>query len=100
MMTITYPLYLLSSNQRKKLLADVTVAVLGDSTPGKPSPFFLMQENFADNKDCPMVISIKPARALNTNQFILDETDDNGNHPSRYTVKTTSDGHREFRYRG
>ncbi|CUS24615.1 LAQU0S18e00276g1_1 [Lachancea quebecensis] len=99
-MTISYPLFLLSSNQERKLIAYVAIGFLDDSMAGQTGAFKFVEELAAQSKECPMVISVRPARSLYVKQFILkDYGEARENATSTYYVRTAKDGHREFTYR-
>lgn len=99
-MTISYPLYLLSSSQERKLIAYVAIGFLDDSMAGQTGAFKFVEELAWQNKECPMVISIRPARSLYAKQFVLkDYGEARGKPTSAYYVRTADDGHREFTYR-
>ncbi|SCV03716.1 LANO_0G05820g1_1 [Lachancea nothofagi CBS 11611] len=98
--TIAYPIYLLSSNQDSKLLAEAIIAFQDNRMIGQLGPFQYLEDLSSENKECPMVISIKPNRTFLVKQFILQDLGRDLNERPTYYVKKTSDGHREYIHRG
>ncbi|SCU99844.1 LAME_0G05886g1_1 [Lachancea meyersii CBS 8951] len=95
-MNIEFPLLLRSSNQSSKQLATVAIAFQDRSLANENVASFEIFKDLARmDKECPMVLSIRPYRTLSSRLFILQDTG-----KGLFSVKKTNDGHREFTYNG
>lgn len=95
-MSVRYPLYLVSSANRRKL-ADVSIVFL-DERLAAGSGFYPPGDLAGQDERCPMVISIVPVGTLVPRQFIISTPGASGNNASRLTQRTTRDGRREYTY--
>ncbi|SCW03250.1 LAFE_0G06304g1_1 [Lachancea fermentati] len=97
-MMMSYPLYLTSTRQGQRLLADVSLVFCDNSLIDGGNTFKFLSELAKEDRKCPMIITIKSTRTLFPKQFIIETLGDSGQELSNYSVHTMKDGHRQFTY--
>lgn len=98
---IKFPLYLKSSKNPKKHLADVIVASLAvrKNNAEQSNYFMFLGDMPAPDTDCPMVIAVQSVGLLASRQFLITTPGKSGEWQSKYDISTTTDGFNEYTVR-